>query len=235
MHRRCSRSIVPIFLVSVCVLSLASCEPVQPDPRALLEQLKSASLETPIVQYRFAFQETRDEGPGGQAEGSVVLQRLDLSGAGFSARVEADRSLADGSRERVLVVRDRDELAALDEASQVVRRSSLYVGGASLMSPVQDVLMYTFFDPNSLADEIGAEQVSYLGQRTVHGESCHEVKVEYADDEEHSVWCLGLDDHLPRSLSWIGAHDRTRLEIFKMSTTISPPAADLTIPTPTGF
>lgn len=184
------------------------------DPRQQFLRAADAAEATPRVRYRFDASVAGAEEER-HLEGTVVIERLDLSGARFRARLEATETSGDtGEPRRLEAVRHYDDVYLLDFGDRVVDYGSLYAGGGSLLYRLDPALMYAFFDPKAVATEADATQVVLLGRDEIRGESCDLIHVTYDDDEEDSRWCLGTDDGLPRLMEWIGPDSRTTLEIF---------------------
>lgn len=181
-----------------------------PSPRALFVRAVEQIERATVFEYHF---ELHSNGRTPALAGSVTLERLDLSGNNYRARVNAriEDPVTGEPLERVEVVRGKDDVYALDEGESTVWFSSLYAAGPTLMVEAEPALMYAFFDPRSLEDEAGAAVVEWEGRREVAGTECDAVCVTYEDDNEDSRWCFD-DEGYPRLLEWI-AEDGSLLEI----------------------
>ena len=161
------------------------------------------------------------------------MERLDLSGANFRVRLEATETVEGSDSPRQLVaVRQVDDVYLVDAEHRVAEHGSLYAGGGSLLYRLDPALMYGFFDPRSIASEAEATSVVADGRDQVHGEPCDVLHVTYADDEEDSRWCLGVDDGLPRLMEWIGPQTTTTLEIFDIEILATVADADFEVQIP---
>jgi thiol-disulfide isomerase/thioredoxin len=208
-----------LTLVCLSALSLNSCSPPTPDGREIFREAQAALQEVSAVSYQFEYRATMIQGAR-MLIGKAVIQRLDVSGSNYRARVAGTFETQDSAEDAktIVDVRQEHDLYSLDEAAGVVWHSSLYAAGDALLYQSGPALMYPFFDPRSLDGEISALDVTWQGLSDVHGEPCDLVRVSYADDDEDSLWCFGTDDHLPRRLEWISADGSEDLRIFRLAT-----------------
>ncbi len=214
-------------MAALAAITCANPNP-EPDPRQLFLQAASAAEATPTVAY--LFQATSEDADGARRiEGRALLERLDLSGASYRARIEAEEAGTNGSRVVRIGIRNHDDVYLLDSTSRSALHASLYAGGSGLLYRLGPVVMYAFFDPRAVASEAEAATVDYEGRGEVAGEPCHLVYVTYDDDEDDSRWCLGVEDHLPRMMSWIGSEETTTLEIFQIERLEAVDEADLEV------
>jgi cytochrome c biogenesis protein CcmG/thiol:disulfide interchange protein DsbE len=229
------------LLVSIVAVGFSGCRSAEVEqrrkvePRGLFLKAAQAAEATPAVRYRF---EASVVGPDGERrlEGEALLERLDMSGSNFRARLDA---LETGGRSdepgHLLAVRQTDDVLLLETANQLVQHGSLYAGGSSLLYRLDPALMYGFYDPRALASEAEATTVVALGRDEIHGEPCEVVRVTYDDDEEDSRWCLGVDDGLPRLMEWIGPDSTATLKIFDIEPLATVTDADFAVEFPEGW
>jgi thiol-disulfide isomerase/thioredoxin len=201
------------LLISTTWVALSSaCAPEPPDPSGLLAAMQTALLEADAFDYRF-------EAGARDAEGSLVktlsgsasLHRLDLSGRRYRVRMEA----TSGDERPFVAVKTVDTIGIADATTRVLHRASMYSAGSQLLTRLQPGLMYAFFDPRSLDDEVGSTSV-WEGSLEIGDVACDLVRVQYTDDPEDSRWCIGREDHLPRRLEWIEGDSLTRLDLFEL-------------------
>jgi len=209
-----------VLLTAALGLPALGCGHRQPDPVSFLGRTRDAVLATDSVRYRF-----RSSGLAGAASavdsmsGTVLIQRIDLSGSNYVVRVEAEIIPAAGPRRRVVGTRQEDgTIWRYEPENGRAEYGSIYGVGTILTGWMRPALMYPFFDPESLAGDIEAETVRWEGTDEVAGEACERVRVEFADDPERAEWCLGVDDGLPRRLELIEGAEGSRLEIWDINT-----------------
>ncbi|MGD8375183.1 MAG: TlpA disulfide reductase family protein [Acidobacteriota bacterium] len=213
---------------------LLGCQPPREEPRALLRAAQAALRQADQVTYEFDLRPTGAETERlAPMRGRVSLQRLDLSGAAFLARFDAEVRPADGRAYRLRGVKMRDRVELLDTRRRRLLHASVYSGGPSLVSRMEPGFLYAFYDPESLDGEIEAEEVDLDGSETIGGEDCDWVRVRYADDEEDSRWCLARSDALPRALEWISPEGESSLRLS--SVTVGGPLRFDPLELPEGF
>ena len=187
-------------LVGLAALALG-CSPAGPDPRNLFLEAAASAEAIPVATYRFEATVENREGTR-RIVGTALLERLDLSGSSYRARIEALHTAPDGTTSEHIGIRQRDDVYLLEPASRTAKHASLYAGGSGLLYRLGPAVMYAFFDPRAVASEAEAATVEYRGRAEVLGEPCHMLYVTYDDDDDDSRWCLGVDDHLPRLMEW---------------------------------
>lgn len=201
-------------VVFVALWTQAACQ--RPDPESLLRQMQVAVRDVETVAYSFRYGEIEQgREVGSPVTGTVVLRRLDLSGGRYLARVEAMVPSAGESSFRVTGVVQEEDVYLSRSNQPLAYHSSLYAFGSQLRAQLGDFLMYPFFDPESLSDEIGSE-AEWEGRADIGDESCDLVRVSYDDDPEDSRWCVGSADWLPRRLEWLEGDSGTRLDLLEL-------------------
>ena len=225
---RQARSIV--LLGAVLLTALSACRKSHPDPRQVLTRGQAALRQVDRVEYRFDYTNTGDPTLDTMT-GSATVYRLDLSGSGYLARVDATVQPGEGSSYRLAGLKQANLVELLDGKRRLLQVSSPFSGGGALVARFSPALMYPFFDPESLTDEIEAETVQWVGTEAIGGVTCDCVRVTYADDEEDSRWCFGQDDALPRSLEWLSPARSSSLRIHALSLPQTPDLTDFELPT----
>ena len=197
----------------VCLLLVCACTAeTSIEPRQVLTEAQDALRATESVEYRFTSTPVAGS-PEPAMNGRATIQRLDLSGSGFLVQIDAEVQPQQGQTYPFKAVKQAEHLEVLDGEQRVHFSASPYSGGGSLVSRMYPALMYPFFDPESLTDEIGATAVTWEGGEDIAGVACDCVRVAYEDDEEDSRWCFGRQDRLPRSLEWISPEGRSSLRL----------------------
>jgi hypothetical protein len=80
------------------------------------------------------------------------------------------------------------------QAYQDMDREVLGTGGRAFSL----VRIAEFVHPAPLTDEATARQVELLDNRTIGGEECYAIKVNYDDSPDWSIWFISTSDLLPR-------------------------------------
>jgi len=218
-----------VLWVALAALLFTACA-AEPDGRELIRSMQRALLATREVGYSF-----RTSGAGSPAaapsglEGTAIIRRIDLTGSNFLVWVEGYGA------DNFLLVRGEEDVYLSSETDRTVRHSSLFAVGSSMLAKAEPALMYPFFDPNSLDEEIEALGVVWEGRSVVEGEPCDSIRIDYADDDEDARWCIGVDDHLPRKLEWINGDEVTALEIWDVDSSPGITESTFTLATPAGF
>ena len=126
-------------IAGLAACAVLACSPTPPDPRALFERAAARIERSSVFEYEFV---TRDSAGRG-LEGRATLERLDLSGSRYRARV-AGRDREGSSFD---VAHDGVEVRSLDAETRTLWSSPLAAAGPTLLARVQAALMYPFFDP----------------------------------------------------------------------------------------
>lgn len=221
-----------IATVGICAFFSLACTRPAVDARQLLNESRIALRGVESVEYRFTF-ESSGEGSTAPMQGRVVLQRLDLSGSRYLAYLDAKVGPGNDSSHRLVGVKQAERIQLLDGDRRILHTGSPYSGGGILVGRMSPAFMYPFFDPESLAGEIEALEVT-LESTDRNGEiDCDWVRVRYDNDDEDSRWCIGRLDRLPRALEWISPEGGSSLKIEDLTFPERPafPAIEL----PAGF
>lgn len=209
------KSRLPSVRLSLLGLWACACAAPAIDPREILGDSRDALRRLETVSYRF---ELRPLGASSvqPMRGEVSLERLDLSGSGYRALLEAEVLTIDGITYRLAGVKQSERIELLDGDQRVLFWSTPYSGGTRLVARMFDSFMYPFFDPESLQGEIDAAEVTWEGTDKIGGAACDWVRVQYEGDEEDSRWCIGTADRLPRAMEWISPEGGSSLYVMDL-------------------
>ncbi len=171
------------------------------DPVEILKKADAAAKAVTSVSYDLVAEGTgAAKGRMGKLEGSYVLVGFaDGLPKKFRAKFKSkhgdtgeiqDKTIG-GDGENYYVV-DHVTKTVYQDMDPTVLGSSLRVAGAGFFAE--------FTHPNPFSDELKGKSHKLMGSKSVNGEDCYEVFVEYDTSRgQKAVWCFSKKDFLPRS------------------------------------
>ena len=169
------------------------------DPMEILRRVDEAAKAVKAVKYTGSF---HGEGAAAsrvsQIEGTVILAGWDHGGpAKFWTDVSGKRR-GTGEAFEVTIGGDGEIFYVTDHPNKITYEdidSSVLgtTGGAA-----RGLWMMEFLHPAPFSDELNGDLQELVGTKTIAGEECYEIHVEYAGGRGEAYWCFSKNDFLPR-------------------------------------
>jgi outer membrane lipoprotein-sorting protein len=175
------------------------------DPVEILKKVDAAAKAVNTARYKCSFERLGEQGQMPKVEGTVLL--TGWSGGGPQKYVVDAKVKQPNSEEetRITVGGDGNEYFVVDHKSKkaYVDIDQAVMGRTG--RPAQLILVAEFVHATPFSDEINGQKHELRGSKTIAGEDCYEVYVQYASAQQEAVWHFSKKDFLPRA----------RLDIFK--------------------
>ena len=198
-----------MFGVFVLVGSVFAQEDKKPgeltDPVEILKKVDAAAKAVQAARYKCTFERLGEQGQMPKVEGTVLLTGWTGGGPAkfkIEAKVkqpnseEETRISAGGDGNEFYVVDHKNKKAYVDIDQAVMGRTG---------RPAQLIVVAEFTHPTPFSDEINGQKQELRGSKTIAGEDCYEIYVQYTSAQQEAVWHFSKKDFLPRA----------RLDIFK--------------------
>lgn len=84
---------------------------------------------------------------------------------------------------------------------------------------LRTLAMREYLAPEPFNDEINAQHVELGEERTIAGETCREVRIQYARSNQRAHWYFGKEDHLPRGVRRVFTNDDGERSMVELTIT----------------
>jgi hypothetical protein len=190
--------VVAIFLYPVTLLA-GDAEELT-DPVEILKRVDAATKAVKIAEYEVTLEGTGAAQPRmGKFIGTYTVQGWSGRGpVSYHARIKGTRPgssevhnlEAGGNGDMYFLVDHSTKKAYEDMDSEVI-------GSARRM--IMAGMVAEFTHPAPFSDELNSTKKELRGSKTIEGEDCYEIHVQYANNAGEAVWCFSKNDFLPRS------------------------------------
>ncbi len=169
------------------------------DPMDILQRVDDATKAVKTVKYTGSV-----HGEGAAAsrmsriEGTVILADWDNGmPSKFWSDVSGERR-GTGEKFEITVGGDGENFYVTDHPNKIAYEDIDPTVLGNTGGVAQELWMLEFLHPTPFSDELNGDSQTLVGTKTIAGEECYEIRVEYAGGQGEAFWCFSKNDFLPR-------------------------------------
>ncbi len=182
----------------------------------ILRAADAATKAVSAVRYQVTAEAPASRTARMKITGDVAISGGDENGF-EKFRMELQLHGPEGEPRKLTLGGNGDEFWLIDESARTVHKDidATVLGRTGRLVFLAG--MREFTHPQPFSDEINAKEKKLLGKKTIGGEECHEVFVDYGRGGQQATWYFSTRDSLPRAVKRMVAGDEGQAQASETS------------------